>query len=123
MPDPAHSLPSDDGVIRYQTAMPSAERFAALQTIQRRKPAAVTMPASLQEIWASDVFNLDRMKEALPRNVFKSVQKTIREGGVLDLSVADAVASAMKDWAISRGALYYSHVFYPLTNLLSLIHI
>ena len=117
MPDPAHSLPSDDGVIRYQTAMPSAERFAALQTIQRRKPAAVTMPASLQEIWASDVFNLDRMKEALPRNVFKSVQKTIREGGVLDLSVADAVASAMKDWAISRGALYYSHVFYPLTNL------
>ncbi|MFZ9570018.1 MAG: glutamine synthetase III [Vulcanococcus sp.] len=97
--------------------MPSAERFAALQTIQRRKPAAVQAPSSLQDIWASDVFSLDRMKEALPRGVFKSIQKTIREGGALDPSVADAVAAAMKDWATSRGALYYAHVFYPLTNL------
>ncbi|UPM50791.1 MULTISPECIES: glutamine synthetase III [unclassified Synechococcus] len=97
--------------------MPSAERFAALQTIQRRKPAAVTKPSALHEIWADDVFTLARMKEALPRQVFKSVQKTIREGGAIDPSVADSVANAMKDWATSRGALYYSHVFYPLTNL------
>ena len=97
--------------------MPSAERFAALQTIQRRKPAAVQAPSALQDIWASDVFTLDRMKEALPRSVFKSIQATIREGGRLDPSVADAVAGAMKDWATSRGALYYAHVFYPLTNL------
>ena len=97
--------------------MPSAERFAALQTIQRRKPAAVQAPAALQDIWATDVFSIDRMKEALPRSVFKSVQRTIREGGRLDMGVADAVAGAMKEWATSRGALYYSHVFYPLTNL------
>ncbi|MEY4297188.1 MAG: hypothetical protein RLZZ423_367, partial [Cyanobacteriota bacterium] len=97
--------------------MPSAERFAALQTIQRRRPVAVQPPAPLQETWASDVFNLERMKEALPRSVFKSIQRTIREGGPLDASVADAVANAMKDWATSRGALYYAHVFYPLTNL------
>jgi len=97
--------------------MPSAERFAALQTIQRRKPAAVTKPSALHEIWADDVFTLARMKEALPRQVFKSVQKTIREGGAIDPSIADSVANAMKDWATSRGALYYSHVFYPLTNL------
>ena len=57
------------------------------------------------------------MKEALPRSVFRSIQATIREGGRLDPTVADAVASAMKDWATSRGALYYAHVFYPLTNL------
>ncbi len=97
--------------------MPSAERFAALQTIQRRKPAVVQAPSALQDIWASDVFTLDRMKEALPRPVFKSIQATIRSGGRLDPSVADAVANAMKDWATSRGALYYAHVFYPLTNL------
>ena len=97
--------------------MPSAERFAALQTIQRRKPAAVTKPSALHEIWADDVFTLARMKEALPRQVFKSLQKTIREGGAIDPSIADSVANAMKDWATSRGALYYSHVFYPLTNL------
>ena len=97
--------------------MPSAERFAALQTIQRRKPAAVTKPSALHEIWADDVFTLARMKEALPRQVFKSLQKTIREGGAIDPSIADSVANAIKDWATSRGALYYSHVFYPLTNL------
>ncbi|NDG74075.1 MAG: glutamine synthetase type III [Synechococcaceae bacterium WB8_1B_136] len=97
--------------------MPSAERFAALQTIQRRKPAAVQPAPSLAEIWASDVFTLDKMKEALPRSVFKSIQTTIREGGKLDASVADAVANAMKEWATGRGALYYAHVFYPLTNL------
>jgi glutamine synthetase len=97
--------------------MPSAERFAALQTIQRRRPVAVQPPSALQEIWASDVFGLERMKEALPRGVFKSIQRTIREGGPLDASVADVVANAMKDWATSRGALYYAHVFYPLTNL------
>jgi glutamine synthetase len=97
--------------------MPSPERFAALQTIQRRKPAAVQPAPALSEIWASDVFTLDKMKEALPRSVFKSIQKTIREGGKLDPSVADSVAMVMKEWATSRGALYYAHVFYPLTNL------
>ena len=106
-------------MVRVSTnlTMPSAERFAALQTIQRRKPAAVQAPAALQDIWAADVFTLDRMKEALPRSMFKSIQKTIREGGPLDPGVADTVAKAMKDWATSRGALYYAHVFYPLTNL------
>ncbi|NDF62803.1 MAG: glutamine synthetase type III [Synechococcaceae bacterium WBB_3_034] len=97
--------------------MPSAERFAALQTIQRRKPVPVAAPSALADIWASDVFSLDTMKEALPRSVFKSIQKTIRDGGKLDPAIADAVAAAMKDWATARGALYYAHVFYPLTNL------
>ena len=83
--------------------MPSAERFAALQTIQRRKPVAVAAPSPLSEIWASDVFSLDTMKEALPRSVFKSIQKTIRDGGKLDPAIADAVAGAMKDWASEIG--------------------
>ena len=97
-------------------AMPSPQRFAALQTIQRRRPVATAPIAPFGELWASDVFNLDTMKEALPGRIFKSVQRTIREGGKLDLSVANAVADAMKTWATSRGALYYAHVFYPLTN-------
>ncbi|MEY3464157.1 MAG: Glutamine synthetase, partial [Cyanobacteriota bacterium] len=98
-------------------AMPSLPRLQALQQILQR-PAASTEPAaSLEELWARDVFSLDKMKSALPKAVFKSVQRTIQEGGKLDLSVADVVAQAMKDWATSRGALYYAHVFYPLTNL------
>ncbi len=96
--------------------MPSPQRFAALQTIQRRRPVATAAIAPFEELWASDVFSLATMKEALPGRIFKSVQRTIREGGKLDLSVANAVADAMKTWATSRGALYYAHVFYPLTN-------
>ncbi len=97
--------------------MPSPERFAALQSIQRRRPVAVVPTPALEKIWASDVFTLGKMKAALPKDAFKSIQRTIREGGKLDASVADVVAQAMKEWATGRGALYYAHVFYPLTNL------
>jgi glutamine synthetase len=56
------------------------------------------------------------MQASLPKDVFKSVKSTVQTGGKLDVSVAGAVAAAMKDWAISKGALYYAHVFYPMTN-------
>ncbi|MBW0172825.1 MAG: glutamine synthetase III [Vulcanococcus sp.] len=97
--------------------MPSSARLQALQTIQDRAATPVTSPGPLEDLWASDVFSLAAMKSALPKAVFKSLQRTITRGGKLDTSVADVVAQAMKDWATSRGALYYAHVFYPLTNL------
>ena len=97
--------------------MPSSERFQALQTILSRPAVPVNAPAPLEQLWASDVFSLEAMKSALPKAVFKSLQRTITRGGKLDTSVADVVAQAMKAWATSRGALYYAHVFYPLTNL------
>ncbi|MFM8524412.1 MAG: glutamine synthetase III [Cyanobacteriota bacterium] len=97
--------------------MPSSQRLQAIASIQNRPAAAAVAPQSLDELWASDVFTLAAMKAALPKPIFRSIQATIREGGKLDLSVADVVAQAMKDWAISRGANYYAHVFYPLTNL------
>ena len=96
--------------------MPSPQRFAALQQIQRRRPVVTAPAASLEDLWASDVFTLDRMKAVLPGRVYKSVRSTIEKGGKLDLSVANVVAEAMKTWATGRGALYYAHVFYPLTN-------
>jgi glutamine synthetase len=96
--------------------MPSAARLSALDTITRRQPVATAPIEKLDDLWAADVFTLNRMKAALPKDVFKSVQRTIREGSKLDGSVANVVAQAMKEWAVSRGALYYSHVFYPLTN-------
>ena len=70
----------------------------------------------LEDLWACDVFTLSKMQESLPKDVFKSVKKTIQTGEPLNIAVADSVAVAMKDWAISKGALYYAHVFYPLTN-------
>ena len=97
--------------------MPSSQRLQAIQSILDRPAVAVNPPAALEELWASDVFSLEAMKTALPKAVFKSLQRTITRGGKLDNSVADVVAQAMKAWATSRGALYYAHVFYPLTNL------
>ena len=97
--------------------MPSPARLQALQTILQRPPTPVEPAAPLEEIWASDVFGLESMRSALPKGVFRSIQRSIREGSKLDPSVADVVAQSMKDWASARGALYYAHVFYPLTNL------
>jgi glutamine synthetase len=97
--------------------MPSISRLQAIERILTRPPVSVEASGDLEELWARDVFSLDKMKSALPKAVFKSLQRTITVGGKLDTSVADVVAQAMKDWATSRGALYYAHVFYPLTNL------
>ncbi|MFM7455431.1 MAG: glutamine synthetase III [Vulcanococcus sp.] len=97
--------------------MPSPARLAALQTIQARPATPVEAPKPLEQLWASNVFSLETMKSALPKPVFKSIQRSMREGSKLDASIADVVAQAMKDWATGRGALYYAHVFYPLTNL------
>jgi glutamine synthetase len=67
-------------------------------------------------IFGENVFGLATMKARLPRDVFKSLKKTIETGALLDSSTADSVATAMKEWAISKGATHYAHVFYPLTG-------
>ncbi len=94
----------------------NAARIQAVQNITNRQPTATTFPEPLSTLWASDVFTLAKMKESLPKEIFKSVKKTVETGAELDISIADVVAAAMKDWALSKGALYYAHVFYPLTN-------
>jgi glutamine synthetase len=91
-------------------------RSQAIANITNRQPSTHQLPGRLEELWAKDVFTLSKMQECLPKSVFKSLQKTIKNGAPLDVSVADVVAVAMKDWAVSKGALYYSHMFYPLTN-------
>jgi len=63
------------------------------------------------------VFSDGVMKDRLPKSVYKALQKTIKTAEKLDMTVADAVALAMKDWAIEKGATHYAHVFYPLTGL------
>lgn len=94
----------------------NSARMQAVQNITNRQPMPVKMPEPLSNLWASDVFTLSKMKESLPKDVFKSVKKTIETSSELDVSIADVVALAMKDWALSKGAQYYAHVFYPLTN-------
>jgi glutamine synthetase len=94
----------------------NAARVQAVQNITNRKPMPAKAPEPLNSLWAQDVFTLSKMKESLPKDIFKSVKKTIEASAELDVSIADVVALAMKDWAMSKGALYYAHVFYPLTN-------
>ncbi len=95
----------------------NASRLQATYEITNRKPMPPKAPEPLENLWASDVFNLAKMQAGLPKAVFKSLKQTIKTGSELDPTVADAVAAAMKDWAIKKGALYFSHVFYPLTGL------
>ena len=69
------------------------------------------------EIFGSNVFSDAVMKDRLPKSVYKALQATIKQGKPIDPGIADAVALAMKDWAIEKGATHYAHVFYPLTGL------
>lgn len=91
-------------------------RVQAISQVTDRKPLPSKLPQRLEALWATDVFTLSKMQASLPKDVFKSVKNTILTGGKLDVSIASAVAAAMKDWATSKGALYYAHVFYPMTN-------
>jgi glutamine synthetase len=73
--------------------------------------------SSLESVYGCDVFNDAVMRARLPKNVYKSLKKTIDEGVALDPSVADVVANAMKDWAIEKGATHFTHWFIPLTGI------
>jgi glutamine synthetase len=91
-------------------------RVQAVSQVTDRTPLPAKVPQRLEALWAADVFTLSKMQASLPKDVYKSVKSTIQTGGKLDVSIAGVVAAAMKDWAISKGALYYAHVFYPMTN-------
>jgi len=71
---------------------------------------------TVPELFGSNVFNNKTMKERLPKETYKALQKTINSGSSLPPDVASVVANAMKDWAIEKGASHYTHWFQPLTG-------
>ena len=71
----------------------------------------------LKDIFGANVFHEEVQKARLPKAIFKALQKTIKLGVPLDAGVADAVASAMKDWALEHGATHFTHLFQPMTGL------
>lgn len=73
--------------------------------------------ANIKSIFGSNVFNEEVMKNRLPKEVYDKLIETINNGTNLDINVANAVASAMKDWAIEKGATHYSHWFQPMTGI------
>ena len=72
---------------------------------------------TVPEYFGSLVFDDRVMKANLSAKVYNSLKKTIDEGASLDPAVADAVATAMKDWAIEKGATHFTHWFQPLTGM------
>ena len=73
--------------------------------------------AKVPELFGSMVFNEQTMQERLPKATYKALQKTIQNGEPLDLSVANVVANAMKDWAVEKGCTHYTHWFQPMTGV------
>jgi glutamine synthetase len=74
----------------------------------------LTLPGN--QVFASNVFSPIVQRHRLPKHVYKALQKTLARGEALDTSLADAVAQAMKEWAMERGATHYTHWFQPLTG-------
>ena len=72
---------------------------------------------NIPELFGCMVFNEDKMRQCLPANVYAAWQQCLIQGSGLDRSIADEIANAMKDWAISIGATHYTHWFQPMTGV------
>ncbi|MFZ0905883.1 MAG: glutamine synthetase III [Mycobacterium sp.] len=94
-------------------------RLHAITNVEAYVPPAISFDPGEEpgEIFGSNVFTKAEMQARLPKSLYKSVAATIDKGVKLDPAVADAVAVAMKDWAMEKGATHYAHVFYPMTGL------
>ena len=97
----------------------STLRFKALETLpfkDFRKDNSVEIPAKLSELFCSNVFSENTMREYLTKEAFQSIMDAIKKGTKIQRLIADQVAVAMKDWAMSKGVTHYTHWFQPLTG-------
>ena len=91
-------------------------RFNALNSVQNKKPLQVAENGKRSELFAINVFNEVAMRQLMTRDAFDAVMNAIQYGTKIDRRVADQVAAAMREWAISKGATHYTHWFQPLTG-------
>ena len=92
-------------------------RFKALEEIQKRGTVNVNIPSDkISDYFAQHSFGLPQMRENLAPETYKNVEYAIKHGKKIDESTADAVASAVKNWAIPKGITHYTHWFQPLTG-------
>lgn len=92
-------------------------RKQAISEVASRKVASLPPAAeSPDAMFGCNVFGIAAMKKHLPKEVFRSVKRTLDKGEALNPMVADTVASAMKDWAAALGATHFAHIFSPLTG-------
>ena len=90
---------------------------SAFAVFRKKKDRRETIMANVPEMFGSMVFNDKKMQERLPCATYKALKKTIKNGEPLDLSIANAVANAMKEWAVEMGCTHYTHWFQPMTGV------
>ncbi|MBF9253767.1 glutamine synthetase III [Pontibacter sp. 172403-2] len=92
-------------------------RFKALEFANQRKVGEVTLPScKISDFFGENVFGEEAMRATMSSDYFKRLRKTVVSGEKVDRNLADAVAAAMKTWAMSKGATHYTHWFQPLTG-------
>ncbi len=98
--------------------MPASARRRAIQAIAAQGPIlpAESNRGQLTDIYGCNVFNERSQRQRLPKEAFKKLRQTMQTGHSLDPSIADAVASAMRDWAVEHGATHFTHWFQPMTG-------
>jgi Uncharacterized protein related to glutamine synthetase len=72
---------------------------------------------TVADYFGCNVFNDDVMRERLPKDIYKALKKTVKEGKELDITIANSVANAMKNWAVEKGCTHYTHWFQPMTGI------
>jgi glutamine synthetase len=94
----------------------ATKRIQGYQDVLHRTPKPIEFDGKVSELFGKNVFHSEIMREYLPSDAYKSMMEAIQNGTRLDRKMADQVASAMKDWAITKGATHYTHWFQPLTG-------
>ncbi|MFG0328257.1 MAG: glutamine synthetase III [Phycisphaerales bacterium] len=95
-------------------------RHDAILAVVRWKPDGQTfnyLDSPAEKLFGQNVFNQDQLRQRLPKHIFRRMRDVLERGEALDPDVADIVATAMKEWALERGATHYTHWFQPLTGL------
>lgn len=94
----------------------ATKRMQAYQDVMNRVPHKINFDGKISDVFGENVFHTEIMREYLPSEAYKSMVESIQNGTRLDRRIADQVASAMKDWALTKGATHYTHWFQPLTG-------
>jgi glutamine synthetase len=93
------------------------EAIQAIAAAKHRLNRVNFKETHIKDLFGTNVFNEEVQRQRLPKPVFRALQKTIKQGAPLDPLIADNVASAMKDWAMEKGATHFTHLFQPMTGL------
>src|SRR3954466_14699156 len=98
------------------TAKGRAEIIQRIATTEHKLDRLDFKKLHFVETFGENVFNEATQRQRLPKPVFKALQRTIKKGELLDEDVADAFASALRDWALEKGATHFTHQFQPMTG-------